>query len=192
MGSPLGSAFVSMVRAIPPSGSPLLGPHLPDRPDVPARVVWRPHKTSVAKNKVHAAATGLRGGSGTPTPGPNTASRVLRQVQSGAPLWVTPPNIRNSVPVRPAELHKTRNLRPEVPSGARSGTAGGRGYRPSTTTMLMLADLVRISSSAVYSGELSHVLACSTLPNFSSATRLGCQSPSMTSIAPPRATNLPP
>ena len=108
------------------------------------------------------------------------------------PLWGTPTNIRSSVAVGAAEIHETWNLRSEVPSGARSGTAGGRGYRPSTTTMLMLDDLVRISSSAVYSGELSHVLTFSTLPNLSNATRFGIQSPSMTSIAPQRATNLPP
>ena len=166
--------------------------HLPDRPDVPARVVWRPHKTSVAKNKVHAAATRAAGR------GRDAHTRFQYRVPGsktgsiGRPLRGTPTNIRSSVGVGPAEIHETRNLYPKVPSGARSGTAGGRGYRPSTTTMLMLDDLVRISSSAVYSGELSHVLTCSTLPNLSNATRVGLQSPSMTSIAPPRATNLPP
>ena len=109
-----------------------------------------------------------------------------------ATLWGTHPNIRSSVAVGAAEFNETRNLRPEVTSGARSGTAGGRGYRPSTTTMLMFADLARISSSAVYSGALSHDLTCSTLPNLSYARRVGFQSPSMTSIEPPRATNLPP
>ena len=33
-------------------------------------------------------------------------------------------------------------------------------YRPSTTTMLMLEDLERMSSSAVYSGDSSQVWIC--------------------------------
>ena len=45
---------------------------------------------------------------------------------------------------------------------------------------------MRISSSAVYSGEPSHAFARSVLSNSRSAIRFGAQSPSMTSIPPPR------
>ena len=40
-----------------------------------------------------------------------------------------------------------------------------RDYKPSTTTMLMLEDLERMSSSAVYSGESNHVRICWRLSN---------------------------
>ena len=42
-----------------------------------------------------------------------------------------------------------------------------RDYKPSTTTMLMLEDLERMSSSAVYSGEFSQVCICWRLSNSS-------------------------
>ena len=56
-----------------------------------------------------------------------------------------------------------------------------RSYRPSTTTMLMLEDLERMSLSAVYSGESIQAWACWRLPNSSMARRLGFQSPNMMS-----------
>ena len=66
-----------------------------------------------------------------------------------------------------------------------------RDYKPLTTTMLTLEDLERMSSSAVSSGESSHPRICWRLWNSRMARRLGDQSPSTTSSAPPRATNLP-
>ena len=67
-----------------------------------------------------------------------------------------------------------------------------RDYKPLTTTMSTLEDLERMSSSAVSSGESSHPRICWRLWNSRMARRLGDQSPSTTSSAPPRATNLPP
>ena len=65
-------------------------------------------------------------------------------------------------------------------------------YRPSTITMLMLEDLVLMSSSAAYSGEPSYSFARSAESNTRIAIRLGVQSSSMTSIPPPHTTNRPP
>src|SRR5262245_46981532 len=57
---------------------------------------------------------------------------------------------------------------------------------PSTRIILHLAVLKRRAFGPRYSSELYQRLACSRLGNSRTTTRLGCQSPSRLSAAPPR------
>src|SRR5215510_5210292 len=59
---------------------------------------------------------------------------------------------------------------------------------PSTRIILLLAVLKRKAFGPRYSSELYQRLACSRPGNSRTTTRLGCQSPSRVSVAPPRTT----
>src|SRR5512145_2546189 len=67
-----------------------------------------------------------------------------------------------------------------------------RLHAPSTRIILLLAVLKRKAFGPRYSSELYQRLACSRLGNSRTTTRLGCQSPSRVSVAPPRTTKRPP
>src|SRR5207249_12065005 len=70
----------------------------------------------------------------------------------------------------------------------RAVSIAGTAYIPSTRIMFVLAVRCRILRGSRYSSQFSQALARSADSNCSTTTRFGFQSPSSTSVLPPRTT----